>query len=253
MGALPCAMLRPCGGLLVRGSGAKGQIMTDTNPASEKIALITGASRGLGAALAEALAARGWHILAVARTTGALEELDDRIRAAGGSATLAPMDVTNPEAMIQMVKAVMTRWGGVDFWAHTAIHAAPLSPAAHIDPRDFQKSVDLNVSATQGLIALIEPLLRGRQGQALFLDDPHVATRFFGSYGATKAAQIALARSWQAENEKLGPRIHVETPAPMPTAIRARFFPGEDRDALTPCRTEAMRILDRILDGQSRH
>lgn len=227
--------------------------MTDMNTASQKVALITGASRGLGAALAEQLASRGWHILAVARTTGALEELDDRIRAAGGSATLAPMDVTNPEAMIQMVKAVMGRWGGVDLWAHTAVHAAPLSPAAHVDPKDFHKSVDLNVSATQGLIALIEPLLRGRQGQALFLDDPCAGTRFFGSYGATKAAQIALARSWQAENEKLGPRIHIETPAPMPTAIRARFFPGEDRAVLTPCRDEAARILSRVLDRPVAH
>lgn len=208
-----------------------------------KIALITGASRGLGAALAEGLAARGWHILAVARTTGALEELDDRIRKAGGSATLAPMDVTNPEAMIQMTKAVMGRWGGVDLWAHTAIHAAPLSPAGHIDPRDFAKSVDLNLTATSGLIALIEPLLRGRNGRGLFFDDPRAGQKFFGSYAATKGAQIALARSWQAENARLGPQIEIATPAPMPTALRARFFPGEDRAGLAAPRDEAECIL----------
>ncbi len=221
--------------------------MTEIDPASQKVALITGASRGLGAALAEDLGRRGWHILAVARTTGALEELDDRIRAAGGSATLAPMDVTNPEAMVQMVKAVMSRWGGLDLWAHTAIHAAPLSPAGHIDPRDLAKAVDLNMTATSGLTVLIEPLLRGRNGAALFFDDPRAGEKFFGNYGATKAAQIALARSWQAENEKTGPRIHIATPAPMPTAVRARFFPGEDRTKLTPCGNEARRILDAIL------
>ena len=216
--------------------------MTEMN----KIALITGASRGLGAALAEALAARGWHILAVARTTGALEELDDRIRTAGGSATLVPMDVSNPEAMVQMVKAVGARWGGVDLWAHTAIHAAPLSPVPHIDAKDFQKSVDLNLVTTRGLIGLIEPLLRGRDGTALFLDDPRAGQKFFGSYGATKAAQILLAKSWQAESESIGPRVVIATPNPMPTATRARFFPGEDRDKLSPCKTEAERILSGI-------
>ncbi|KGJ03530.1 NADP-dependent 3-hydroxy acid dehydrogenase YdfG [Paracoccus halophilus] len=214
----------------------------------QKIALVTGASRGLGAALAEALAARGWHIVAVARTTGALEELDDRIRRAGGSATLAPMDVGTPEAMGQLAQAVMERWRGIDLWAHCAIHAAPLSPAGHIDAGDFQKSVDLNILTTRGLINLFEPLLRARQGTALFLDDPRAGQKFFGSYGATKAGQIALARSWQAENAQIGPRVVIAEPAPMPTATRARFFPGEDRAKLAPCRDEAERILAELLD-----
>lgn len=214
---------------------------------NEKIALVTGASRGLGAAIAETLAARGWHILAVARTTGALEELDDRIRKAGGSATLAPMDVGTPEAMVQLAQAVAGRWGGLDLWAHTAIHAAPLSPAGHVDAKDFQKSVDLNIVTTRGLIALFEPLLRARSGTALFFDDARGGQKFFGSYGATKAGQIALARSWQLENEKIGPRVVIAEPAPMPTAVRARFFPGEDRSRLTPCKAEAERILSDIL------
>ncbi|MFV0300963.1 MAG: SDR family NAD(P)-dependent oxidoreductase [Paracoccus sp. (in: a-proteobacteria)] len=213
---------------------------------TQKIALITGASRGLGAALAEGLAAQGWHILAVARTVGALEELDDRIRAAGGSATLAPMDVTVPEAMVQLVASLHQRWGGLDLWAHCAIHAAPLTPAPHIDAKDWAKSVEVNINATRGLIGLIEPLLIVRQGAALFLDDPHAGEKFFGSYGATKAAQMALARSWQAETVSTGPRIVIAQPAPMPTATRARFHPGEDRAALTPCRDEAARILSAL-------
>lgn len=213
----------------------------------QNIALVTGASRGLGAALAESLAGRGWHVLAVARTVGALEELDDRIRKAGGSATLAPMDVGTPEAMVQLAQSVMGRWGGLDLWAHCAIHAAPLSPAGHIDARDFQKSVDLNLVATRGLIQLFEPLLRARKGSALFLDDRRAGQKFFGSYGASKAAQIALARSWQAENEAIGPRVVIAEPAPMPTALRARFFPGEDRARLTPCKAEAERILAALL------
>ncbi|WP_134682292.1 SDR family NAD(P)-dependent oxidoreductase [Paracoccus ravus] len=214
---------------------------------ASKIALITGASRGLGAAMAELLAARGWHIIAVARTVGALEELDDRIRKAGGSATLAPLDVGQAEPMVKLAEAVASRWGGLDLWAHTAIHAAPLAPAGHVDAKDFQKSVDLNVVVSRGLITLFEPLLRARQGTALFFDDARAGQKFFGSYGATKAAQIALARSWQAETENVGPHVVIAEPAPMPTATRARFFPGEDRARLAPCKAEAERILSGIL------
>ncbi|WP_103173476.1 SDR family oxidoreductase [Paracoccus sp. SY] len=216
--------------------------MTET----QKIALVTGASRGLGAALAEDLAGRGYHVLAVARTVGALEELDDRIRRAGGSATLAPMDVAEAPAMQQLAEAVLGRWGGLDLWAHAAVHAAPLAPAPHVDGKDWAKSVLVNMDVTRGLIALLEPLLRARQGTALFFDDPRAGQKFFGAYGATKAGQIALARSWQAEAASVGPRVVIAEPAPMPTAVRARFFPGEDRGALTPCRDEAARILDAL-------
>lgn len=212
-----------------------------------KIVLVTGASRGLGAALAEAFAAQGHHIIAVARTTGALEELDDRIRAAGGpSATLAPMDINEPAAMMQLAGAIAARWGGLDFWVHTAIHAAPLSPAGHVDSKDWAKSFATNATATQNLIGLMEPLLRTRKGVAIIPDDPRGGQRFFGAYGASKAAQMALVESWKAESEKLGPRVLTPEPAPMPTAIRARFFPGEDRAALSPCNVEAAKILDRI-------
>ena len=208
-----------------------------------KLAIVTGASRGLGAALAERLGARGYHVVAVARTTGALEELDDRIRAAGGQATLAPMDVTEPAAMQQMAEAIGARWGGLDLWAHTAVHAAPMSPAPHIEGKDWSRSMLVNVEVTRGLIALLEPHLRAHEGTALFFDDSRGGEKFFGAYGASKAAQIALARSWQAETSKIGPRVVVDAPAPMPTAVRARFFPGEERSGLTPCRDEAARIL----------
>lgn len=208
-----------------------------------RIALITGASRGLGAALAEALAPEH-HIVAVAKTVGGLEELDDRIKAKGGSATLAPMDITKPEAMAQLCRGIYDRWGHVDLWAHTAIHAAPLAPAPHIDAKDLSKSLDLNVVATATLIRMVAPLLEAAEnGQAIFFDDPRAGQKFFGSYGATKAAQIALAKSWQAEAAKTGPRVHIVTPEPMPTATRARFFPGEDRDVLIPLSEAAERIL----------
>lgn len=209
----------------------------------QKIALITGASRGLGAAFAQALAA-DHHIIAVARTTGALEDLDDHIQASGGQATLAPMDIRNMDAMAHLCRSVYDRWGHVDIWIHTAIHAAPLSPAPHMDAKDWDKSVELNITATGKLIPMIEPLLRAAPaGQACFFDDPHTGKKFFGAYGASKAAQIALAQSWQTESTKIGPRVHILAPKPMPTATRARFFPGEDRAPLSAPLDEAKRLL----------
>ena len=207
-----------------------------------RLALVTGASRGLGAGFAEALAP-DHHVLAVARTVGGLEELDDRIKAAGGSATLAPLDVTDDGAMQHLCRSAHDRWGGVDLWVHTAVHAAPLTPTQMIAPTDWQKSWDVNVEATRRLIAYVSPLLLARDGAAaVFFDDPRAGQPYFGSYGATKAAQIALARSWAAETRRTGPAVHVLEPAPLATATRARFFPGEDRGPLAPPREEAARL-----------
>jgi NAD(P)-dependent dehydrogenase (short-subunit alcohol dehydrogenase family) len=216
-----------------------------TPRAMTKIALITGASRGLGAALAEALCATH-HIVGVARTTGALEDLDDRITARGGSATLAPMDITNADAMATLCRGIHDRWGGLDIWLHCAIHAAPLSPANFISTKDWDKSVAINASATALLIQYVAPLL-GDEASAVFFDDPRAGAKFFGAYGATKAAQMALARSWQGETVKTGPRVHVLAPHPMPTATRARFFPGEDRAPLAAPADEAARLLQGIV------
>ncbi len=215
-----------------------------TKPAPLPV-LITGASRGLGAALAEALAPNR-HIIAVARTVGALEELDDRIKIAGGSATLAPMDITDEGAMATLCRGIHDRWGGVALWLHAAVHAAPLTPTSMIDAKDFAKSVDANVTATARLITFVAPLL-GADGTAVFFDDARGGETFFGSYGATKAAQIALARSWATETSKTGPSVKILTPPPLSTATRARFYPGESRDALTEPRAAAAALLPQIL------
>lgn len=206
-----------------------------------KIALITGASRGLGAALAEALAPE-YHIVAVARTTGGLEELDDRIQAKGGAATLAPMDIADPNAMATLCRGIHDRWGKVDLWLHTAIHTSALTPTHFIDPKEWAKALNTNATATSVLIPYVAPLL-GESGHAVFFDDPKAGEKFYGIYGASKGAQMALARSWQLETERTGPRVSIVEPAPMPTAVRARFHPGEDRGALTSPTDEAARIL----------
>lgn len=219
-----------------------------TQKIAPRVALVTGASRGLGSSIAEQLALRGWHVVAVARTVGGLEELDDRVKTLGlpgaGELTLAPMDVTNDDAMRHLCLSIHQRWGKLNLWVHPAVHVAPLAPAGSMDIKDWDKSIATNTRATGSLIPMIEPLLRAGDGTALFLDDPRGGQKFFGAYGATKAAQIALARSWAAENANIGPRVLIETPAPMPTATRARFFPGEDRTPLTHPRDEANRLIN---------
>ncbi|SEN33446.1 hypothetical protein SAMN04488103_104219 [Gemmobacter aquatilis] len=218
---------------------------------SHRIALVTGASRGLGSAMAEELASRGWHVVALARTVGGLEELDDRVKAkrqpGAGELTLAPMDITNDDAMAHLCRSIHDRWGKLDLWVHAAIHAAPLTPAPFLDKKDWDKSLSINARATGILIPMVEPLLQAAdQATALFLDDPRGGEMYFSAYGASKAAQIALARSWQAETGKVGPRVLIENPAPMPTATRARFYPGEDRTLLADIRAEAARLVNLI-------
>ncbi|ANT61012.1 oxidoreductase [Salipiger sp. CCB-MM3] len=211
---------------------------------SEQIALVTGASRGLGFALAEALAP-AYHVVAVGRTIGGLEDLDDRIKARGGAATLAPMDITKTDAMAQLCRSIWDRWGGAALWLHTAVHAAPLTPASHLDAKDLEKSIATNLTATGVLIPFVAPLL-GEAGRAVFFADDHAGEKFYGSYGTTKGAQIALARSWQAESAKIGPKVDIVQPLPMNTTTRMRFHPGEDKDALASPYAEAARLLSEL-------
>ena len=211
-----------------------------------KICLISGASRGLGAALAMELAKQKAHVIAAARTIGALEALDDQIKSIGGQATLVPLDFTDRAAIQQMGAAINDRWGGVDFWIHTAIHAAPLTPANHIDPKDLKKSIDVNLTASQALIESIDPLLRAKQGRAVYITDPQATGKFFGTYGATKAAQTTLFQHWSDEMADAGLNVSSFAAKPMPTATRARFFPGEDKSKLTSCAAEAVRLLSAL-------
>ncbi len=213
----------------------------------QKTALVTGASRGLGFAMAEQLALQGWQVVAVARTVGGLEDLDDRVKSAklpgAGALTLAPMDVTNEDAMRHLCRQVHDRWGGLQLWVHAAIHVTALSPAPSIDMKDLDKSVATNLRAATFLVGMVDPLLRAGDGTAVFLDDPAAGNRYSAAYGLTKAAQMQMARNWQAEAAKTGPRVLILTPQPMPTATRARHHPGEDRAPLADPRAEALRLI----------
>ena len=208
---------------------------------SKPVALITGASRGLGAELAKALSSTH-HIIAVSRTIGALEELDDQIKKSGGSSTLAPVDLTDENAVAQLCRSIFERWGKVRLWAHTAIHAAPLGPVITVDNKDWEISVTNNLTALAKLIPMVSPLLE-EDSKAVFFEDNTIMEKFSSIYGATKAAQIHLVKTWQNECKSTGPQIYVLQPNPMPTAVRARFYPGENRKKLQSVETEAKRLV----------
>ena len=208
---------------------------------SKPVALITGASRGLGAELAKALSSTH-HIIAVSRTIGALEELDDQIKKSGGSSTLAPVDLTDENAVAQLCRSIFERWGTVRLWAHTAIHAAPLGPVITIDNKDWEKSVTINVTALAKLIPMVSPLLE-EESKAIFFEDNTIMKKFSSIYGATKAAQMHIVKTWQNECKSTGPKIYVLQPNPIPTAVRARFYPGEDRKDLQSVNLEAKRLV----------
>jgi len=208
------------------------------------IALVTGASRGLGYATAVELARKGAHVIALARTVGGLEDLDDAIKAAGGTATLVPLDITDEAGLQRMCLSIFERWGHLDLLVHCAAHAVLLSPVAHVTEKDFDRMWAVNARATQRIIAMTEPLLKAADaGTAVFINDPKGGQKFFAGYGTTKAASQAIVDSWTVETKTIGPRVISFTPDPMPTGIRARFFPGEDQDKLFSTKSQAERLV----------
>lgn len=212
------------------------------------IALVTGASRGLGYAVARALGARGHRVVAVARTVGGLEELADAIESDGGPApTLVPLSITDTEGLARLCLAIHERWGRVDLAVHCAANAPPLAPAAHIADKDFDQAIEVNLRATERLITMAQPLLRAAlAGHFIHVTDDRAGQPNHGSYGAGKAAAEALVRSWAVETARIGPKVSLFQPRPMPTALRARFFPGENTSSLTPCAEEAARLLELV-------
>lgn len=227
--------------------------MTTSPTLAGKIVLVTGASRGIGYQAALEAARRGAHVVAVARTVGGLEELDDEIQAGGGSATLVPADLRDGDAIDRLGLAIFERWGKLDGLVANAAMLGVLSPVAHFEPKDFDKVMALNVTANYRLIRSVDLLLRQAEaGRAVFVSSSSArsARAFWGPYAASKAALEALVKSYAAETGGVTRvRANVFYPGAVRTAMRAQAVPGEDPNSLPPPAAVAPQLIDMIEPG----
>ena len=225
--------------------------MTDSKPLSGKLALVTGASRGIGAATAEALAREGAHVILVARTAKALEEVEDRIHAAGGSATIAPLDLTDSESIAKLAAAVAERWEALDILVLNAAMLGSLTPVEHIDAKEFGRVLNLNLVANQAVIAAFDPLLRKSERADVVALTSSVGSEpraFWGAYGSSKAALETLLGAYADETQHSGRiRVHIVDPGATRTRMRQLAFPGEEPDSVKPPEVAAQAIVERLL------
>ena len=221
-------------------------------PLDGKLALVTGASRGIGAATAEALAGAGAHVILTARTAALLEAVEDKIHAAGGSATIAPLDLSEGESIARLAAAVRERWGRLDIMILNAAMLGTLGPVAQIDGKEFNRVLTLNVLAQQALIAAFDPMLRqSDSGRVLAITSSVGAAprAYWGAYAASKAALENLAIAYAQEVGNVTPiRVALVNPGPTATEMRATAFPGEDPATIKQPAEVAEAILKLLVD-----
>jgi NAD(P)-dependent dehydrogenase (short-subunit alcohol dehydrogenase family) len=224
--------------------------MTDSKPLDGKLALVTGASRGIGAATADALAAAGAHVVLVARTASGLEEVEERIHGAGGSATIAPLDLTEGESIGKLAVAVAERWNKLDILVLNAAMLGSLTPVQDIDPKEYSRLLSLNLLANQALIAAFDPLLKRADKADVVVLTSSVGREpraFWGGYGSSKAALETLLQAYADETEYTGRlKVHIVDPGATRTRMRANAFPGEEPESVKPPEVVAKAIVERV-------
>lgn len=224
--------------------------MIDSKPLSGRLALVTGASRGIGAATAEALAKAGAHVILVARTTSALEETEERVHAAGGMATIAPLDLIDGESVGKLAGAVAQRWDKLDILVLNAAMLGSLTPVQDIDPKEYSRILSINLLANQALIAAFDPLLRRSERADVVALTSSVSAKpraFWGAYGSSKAALEALLGAYADETAYTGRlNVHIIDPGATRTRMRALAFPGEEPESVKPPAVVADAILERL-------
>jgi NAD(P)-dependent dehydrogenase (short-subunit alcohol dehydrogenase family) len=225
--------------------------MSETKPFDGKLALVTGASRGIGAATAQALAAGGAHVILTARTAKALEEVEDNIHAAGGSATIAPLDLTESDHIAKLAEAVAERWGSLDILILNAAMLGSLSPVEHLEAKELARLFATNVLANQAMIAAFDPLLRRAERAEVVGVTSSVASEpraFWGGYGASKAAFETLLGAYADETAHAGKlRVQIIDPGATATRMRQLAFPGEEPSQLKQPAVPAATIVERLL------
>jgi len=225
--------------------------MSDSKPLAGKLALVTGASRGIGAATAEALAREGAHVILVARTASALEEVEDRIHEAGGSATIAPLDLIDGTSIPKLAEAVTQRWHTLDILVLNAGMLGSLTPVEHIDVKEYGRVIATNLLAPQGLLAIFDPMLRKAESADVIGVTSSVGDTpraFWGAYGSSKAAFENLLGAYADETEHTKRlRVHIVDPGATRTRMRQLAFPGEEPESVKPPEVVAEFILGRVL------
>jgi len=220
------------------------------------VALITGASRGIGAATAIELARLGAHVVLIARTQGGLEEVDDTIRAGGGAATLLPMDLRKPEKLDTVGPTLFSRFGRLDILVHNAGALGKLTPAGHILPKDWDECLAVNATTAYRLIRTCAPVLAASDaGRAVFVTSSvaRTARAYWGAYAASKAAMETLVRCWADETDSTPLRINIFDPGRTATRMRATAFPGEDPRTLPTPQARAAALVKLCLPAETRH
>ena len=224
--------------------------MDDSRPLSEKLALVTGASRGIGAATAEALAAAGAHVILVARTGSALEEVEQRIHDAGGTATIAPLDLTEGESIGKLAVAIAERWEKLDILVLNAAMLGSLTPVQDIDQKEYSRLLSLNLLAPQALIAAFDPLLKKADRADVVALTSSVGSEpraFWGAYGSSKAALETLLGAYADETAFTNRiRVHIVDPGATRTRMRALAFPGEEPESVKAPEVVAQAIVERL-------
>ena len=225
--------------------------MSTQPPFAGKLALVTGASRGIGAATAEALAAAGAHVVLVARTAAALEEVEDRIHSAGGSATIAPLDLADRDNIAKLAEAIGGRWGSLDILILNAAMLGSLSPVEHLDSKELERVFNINVFANQALVSAFDPMLRRSERAEIVGVTSSVGEApraFWGGYGASKAAFDNLLLSYADETAHAGKlRVQIVDPGATRTRMRQLAFPGEEPAGLKPPEAVAATIIQQLL------
>src|SRR5881628_3788765 len=224
--------------------------MSDSKAFSGRLALVTGASRGIGAATAEALADAGAHVILVARSSDSLEEIEERIHQAGGSATIAPLDLTSGENIGRLASAVAERWEKLDILVLNAAMLGSLTPVQDIDAKEYSRVLSLNLLANQALIAAFDPFLKRAERAdvvALTSSVGSVPRAFWGAYGSSKAALEVLLGAYADETEFTGKiRVHIVDPGATRTRMRALAFPGEEPESVKLPETVARALVERL-------
>ena len=217
-----------------------------------KIALVTGSSRGFGYSVALKLAQEGADLIITSRTTGALEELSEKILNYGGKVTVAPLDLRNQLHTQLFCKNIYEKFGKIDLFIHSAFLAIPMAPIETISEKDVSKYFDANTFLTQRLIKLIHPLLKKQKDSiAVFISDNTKKTnkKFLGIHNAIQAANREIVMSYSEETLRIGPKVLLFEPLPMPTKTRSIMFPGENKKKLSSCKEEANKLIKLLIDN----